>query len=500
MKNPKDMSSGPKKKSEKNKDKEADSRRFSSIGALFFLASAALAAHYLALPAYEKIKKYFLENEEVEQVTRSLSESSSSSSPEDGSQEQKFEREENENAFSSDKSLERSDILKIAELHLTVPNFVINPFLDQLSFKYEKEKKAFDEVSFAGSDKRSIDDVLSSILFVNGFYSPDQLHWYKYVKPALWDMNYGKGILLTKEGHVLLPAHVLNPDLDQFSDFSTYEVRLDENHFGRVTNILTISKKYDLALVKTDYKPKQFVAPVFRTSELLQAGFLVTRLTKEEDEKTKKITIVSTDGIRDKISSEYKNNALIYSDGLLTFDVSVYDVFSKPGYSGSPIIDSGGSIVGILVGSTGSGASYAVNSEHVQELITGYLSELQKIDLEKEKVRSAQKEKAKKAYALAIKNHARGRKEKGIQEKIAKTEKYEGRNDYSSDFILGDTLRYYENHLTPADPYTKKGTFDPYSSKKKDYKDFYNSSFTKEQKKAEEDRIRRLKMLIKGYH
>ncbi len=485
MKDIRNLPPGPNNK----KKKQDNQSKFSPIGAFFFLASAFLVTHYVAIPLYEKIKNA--------DTSPSSTELENDVPLHDDLNNEHASTEKLENMTES--SFLKMNLLKISGI--SIPNYTINPFLNLLSLEYNKEKLALAEVSFAGSDARTIEDVLANVLFVDGFYSSDQLKWYKYVKPNPLFMGSGKGILLTKEGHVLLPAHVLSPELDQFSDFSTYDVSIDDSHYGRVTNILAISKKYDLALVKTDYKPKKFIPPVFRTSELLQAGLPITRLTKERDEKTKKIVIANESGIREKISSEYKNNALVYSEGLMTFDVSVYAISSKPGYSGSPLVDAGGSIVGILVGSSKEEKiAYAVNSEHVQELITGYISELQKIDGEKEKIRAAQKEKAKKNYESARKKQAKDRKEKGINKKIAESENYDGRNEYSSDFILGDTLRYYENHLTPAAPYTKKGTFDTYSPEKKGYKESYNSSFTKEQKKAEEERIKKLKMLIKGGH
>jgi S1-C subfamily serine protease len=167
----------------------------------------------------------------------------------------------------------------------------------------------------------------------------------------------GSGIILTKSGYILTNRHVVEGS-------STLSVELLNGHSYPAT-IVKIASDNDLALIKID-APNLSPATIGNSSSL-QVGQIALAIGSPLGTYTETVTegIVSGLGRQVTVTDDVTRQQVTLS-GLIQTDAAI-----NPGNSGGPLIDAGGTVIGIntAVASSAEGLGFAIPIGAAADLI-----------------------------------------------------------------------------------------------------------------------------------
>jgi len=192
----------------------------------------------------------------------------------------------------------------------------------------------------------------------------------------------GQGIVLTEEGHVLIPYHVISSDEETFCDHTERYIITQQGRVHEVTSILAVDRVHDLALVKSSYQPEHFVPPRFASSSRLrrEQPYTILGLWWEPNPQ---IDCQREGEVRDwddvNLRNIYSTGTfkgqvpLVSGEGYRTSDRLYFSTYTQPGFSGSAIVDEHGNIYGITTNGSG-GRTLAASSDEIMNLVNSIIN------------------------------------------------------------------------------------------------------------------------------
>ncbi len=283
----------------------------------------------------------------------------------------------------------------------SVVNYEFHPFLNSsapLLPDYSQESPTLSKISFDSKQPGSLETVLRNIVYVGEFNSVEPINPRHLLrcekKPRIYLFDLGQGLMVSDQGHMLTAAHIIIDHNDRFQDWNPFGVVAQDKKVYEVERILAISEKYDLALVKTSYRPENFTPPNFSTSPkpgetytlvgVKMTGDLHIKLNDSGSialRKPQKINFVDyySQGV-----FESADASLQRYDGTTQFvtDMLLLDQHSEPGFSGSVAADSQGKIIGFvsgyrsIPGYSSDNRVIVSKSARVKELLNQYLTKI----------------------------------------------------------------------------------------------------------------------------
>jgi len=268
---------------------------------------------------------------------------------------------------------------------------------DLVDINHEEESKALNQIVFNDTSKKgSLDDVLNNLVFVGRLYSPysfsSSRFFYGSRKEEIFSGGAGQGMIVTGEGHMILPTHVLTSRNYVFFDWSDQEVITRRKSVHTIEQVLVVSHRHNLALVKTSYKPKNFKLPIFLTSDHLQSGkshqfvgwkmepqlmYSINKGGFRVSKKRKKQTKIHPYDFQSVFKGVYDNIWIDRNGRLRDGKRVAFDTRSREGISGNVVCDEKGRVYG-FVSESDNRWMYAVPTDTAKEMIGLYLNSLKK--------------------------------------------------------------------------------------------------------------------------
>ncbi len=269
---------------------------------------------------------------------------------------------------------------------------VTNPYLQQSKVEPKKERELLEAVTFNGpSEESSLEGLMDNVVTVLTYNSRGQVTPDAFLKvkdKRVSRASRAQGVMITPEGHMLTVAHAIRGVRDDFVGWSNRQVLTEGGFLYDITDILAIDHGADLALVKTNYRPKDFAPTRFLTTEHLKRGGVYT-ITGRVHKVNTGVSISSTDTSledRSKATSEryYSKGTfageklglwLDRSGQLFGVDNLRFVMHSEGGFSGSVISDKSGHVASLVSASAGKN-TYGPKMERAEGLIDAYLDAL----------------------------------------------------------------------------------------------------------------------------
>ena len=280
----------------------------------------------------------------------------------------------------------------------TLPDYEFHPRLSALKTSdLTPRKETLSKISFDAEGSSSLEQVLRNIVNIIVFNSQEPVNlpliWGQEKDVSVYNFGRGQGLMVSDQGHMITAAQVIIDKDDRFQNWNSFAVISEDKKVYEVEEILALSEKYDLALVKTSYRPEHFVPPSFLTSQkaketytlvgIKMSGELHFTMTKQGLVSLKnpaEIALVDyySHGVFEAVESQLQR----YDNSLHLFtDMLILDQYSQPGFSGSVVADKRGRIIGLVSGKRerdrGENQAIVAKSSRVKELIDHYLTYLE---------------------------------------------------------------------------------------------------------------------------
>ena len=304
-----------------------------------------------------------------------------------------------------------------------VPIYFVNPDMGYWTADFAKERKVAKSIKFDQFGKVDPDDLLDNVVFIShasslsgvstkelweksnsSIFSPDDFGW------------SGQGLMISEEGHMAVSTHVLyDRESAIFRNWNDQLIIAPDKKTYQVTDVLVLSFQYDLALVKTNYRPPNFTPNIFTTAKNLKKGknyVAVGRRIKNNNPgiggynkrsvewevtgnpatydryglvspSTKKFGIVDPQHLQmveyNSVASFVQEEHTLFVDqnGILRGGKGLeFRVHSRGGFSGGVIRDRDGKIAGFISRSNGVDSTYATSTDVLKEMLAIYANRL----------------------------------------------------------------------------------------------------------------------------
>ncbi len=135
---------------------------------------------------------------------------------------------------------------------------IFNPHLKNLGIKYSDESNALGYLLTQDPNQSGTAQVSDNVVTVSTIYSPTPISLEgspRYVD--LQKNGTGQGLIISHEGHMIVPLHVITDNNDVMWDLNKRIIITQDKDVYEIEHVLATSSKQDLALVKTTYREDQ---------------------------------------------------------------------------------------------------------------------------------------------------------------------------------------------------------------------------------------------------
>jgi hypothetical protein len=234
---------------------------------------------------------------------------------------------------------------------------------------FEKEIEVLSQITFDEYGSTNLEGIFKNLVFVFQQVSTKSLNSKKKdgdETDGTIGKWYGQGIMISSEGHMIVPEHVIGSNKMKFLYLIDHKIMTNSDSIYEIEHVLAISEENDLALVKTSYRNEKFNPPAFLTSDHIERKkkymIIGNILQKKYSKKDVEINFERyySHGLAVRIEQKKSLSLIAHAQG---------------GFSGSVISDSYGNIYGIAVRSNHE-QTIATTSDIIKAMIDLYLEQI----------------------------------------------------------------------------------------------------------------------------
>lgn len=274
------------------------------------------------------------------------------------------------------------------DIALKIPEFSLNQPINEFGLDYAREVKALSGLLQSAAanpyaseaPKSPIDLLFDNSVLIGKVFTPN-LRIDANRKTIMWYNSFANGTIISNQGHILTDWHIVEPQ--GLSDYRKIIV-IDREKNVHEANLVAFSKRYDLALLKTDIRGEHrvFLADItsLQQGDPVFGGGLDLEGRVEFDRNPFRIS--NKDKIRlgrftsDGYFVRNQEYPVIDSQGMILANPVVTSTFARGGYSGGPIADVEGRIIGITSMTTNSVTTDSSSATNVRRFLQLYLNEV----------------------------------------------------------------------------------------------------------------------------